>query len=354
MAVAKATHSDNRIQHSVTGSNLPQASASTSSSSTTTTSHTPYTRTSTTPPLPSRKALFNPETILPLPSIRVSSTDPSPFSNSLTLGALPNIISHFSCNGGVQQAGECSPSRPFSNIREQDLPRLWSVGCQRDRRRRRCFWVCVTRQLLQNLNPLIRLPFRSQSFFHVDCFQCAKCCNKVTADTNLLLLSDGSPICANCSYCCNVCKLPILDEAIMTGDDSYHAHCFKCKVCGNRIDELVFAKTSQGIYCMNCHNQRVARSRRRHQEKKAAQAQAATNGMTGSSAGGRLREAQNLNTSVSVQRSIAMLTHINTPDGPASSQQFRHIQFITFQVKYPLFSSHRDANHPFQATFGPQ
>ncbi|KAH9948675.1 hypothetical protein B0H21DRAFT_777741 [Amylocystis lapponica] len=107
-----------------------------------------------------------------------------------------------------------------------------------------------------------------QSFFHVDCFRCAKCGNQVTADTNLLLLSDGSPICANCSYSCNVCHLPILDEAIMTGDDSYHAHCFKCKVCKNRIDELVFAKTSQGIYCMNCHNQRVARSRRHAQRQR--------------------------------------------------------------------------------------
>ncbi|KAF9263438.1 RhoGAP-domain-containing protein [Marasmius fiardii PR-910] len=106
------------------------------------------------------------------------------------------------------------------------------------------------------------------SFFHVDCFRCAKCSNKVTADTNLLLLSDGSPICANCSYSCNVCKLPILDEAIMTGDDSYHAHCFKCKVCKNRIDELVFAKTSQGIYCMNCHNERMIRIRK-HTQKKA-------------------------------------------------------------------------------------
>ena len=113
-----------------------------------------------------------------------------------------------------------------------------------------------------------QLQFTSQSFFHVDCFKCAKCGNQVTADTNLLLLSDGSPICANCSYSCNVCRQPILDEAIMTGDDSYHAHCFKCKVCKNRIDELVFAKTSQGIYCMNCHNQRVARSRRHAQRQR--------------------------------------------------------------------------------------
>ncbi|KXN90650.1 Beta-chimaerin [Leucoagaricus sp. SymC.cos] len=106
-----------------------------------------------------------------------------------------------------------------------------------------------------------------QSFFHVDCFKCAKCGNQVTADTNLLLLSDGSPICANCSYNCNVCHLPILDEAIMTGDDSYHAHCFKCKVCKNRIDELVFAKTSQGIYCMKCHNERMIKIRKYTQKK---------------------------------------------------------------------------------------
>lgn len=83
----------------------------------------------------------------------------------------------------------------------------------------------------------------------------------------MLLLSDGSPVCANCSYCCNVCGQPILDEAIMTGEDSYHAHCFNCKVCKKRIDELVFAKTSQGIYCMPCHSDRVARSRR-HQERR--------------------------------------------------------------------------------------
>ncbi|TFK53665.1 RhoGAP-domain-containing protein [Heliocybe sulcata] len=109
------------------------------------------------------------------------------------------------------------------------------------------------------------------SFFHVQCFRCAKCQNQVNADTNLLLLSDGSPICSNCSYNCNVCGQPILDEAIMTGDDSYHAHCFKCRVCKNLIDDMVFAKTSQGIYCMKCHNERVAKSRRHHEKKKEMQ-----------------------------------------------------------------------------------
>ncbi|EPQ56987.1 RhoGAP-domain-containing protein [Gloeophyllum trabeum ATCC 11539] len=110
-----------------------------------------------------------------------------------------------------------------------------------------------------------------QSFFHVQCFKCAKCGNQVNADTNLLLLSDGSPICSNCSYNCNVCHLPILDEAIMTGDDAYHAHCFKCRICKNLIDDMVFAKTSQGIYCMKCHNERVARNRRHAERKKEQQ-----------------------------------------------------------------------------------
>lgn len=58
----------------------------------------------------------------------------------------------------------------------------------------------------------------------------------------------------------------------MTGEDSYHAHCFKCKVCKNRIDDLVFAKTSQGIYCMGCHNERMIRIRKHNERKNAQQA----------------------------------------------------------------------------------
>ncbi|RDB16810.1 putative Rho-type GTPase-activating protein 3 [Hypsizygus marmoreus] len=128
-----------------------------------------------------------------------------------------------------------------------------------------------------------------QSFFHVDCFKCAKCGDQVTADTNLLLLSDGSPICANCSYNCNVCHLPILDEAIMTGDDSYHAHCFKCKVCKSRIDDLVFAKTSQGIYCMDCHSDRMIKIRK-HTQKKAEREKAEKERIAGGSGSTKSRE----------------------------------------------------------------
>ncbi|CDZ98300.1 Chimaerin and related Rho GTPase activating proteins [Phaffia rhodozyma] len=106
------------------------------------------------------------------------------------------------------------------------------------------------------------------SLFHLDCFRCVKCQNRVTEDTNLLLLADGSPVCTNCSYQCYVCKLLIMDEAIMTGDEAYHAACFTCKHCKCTIEELVFAKTSQGIYCMSCHNKRVAKSRKHAEAKR--------------------------------------------------------------------------------------
>ncbi|KAH8992790.1 hypothetical protein EDB86DRAFT_2930892 [Lactarius hatsudake] len=140
-----------------------------------------------------------------------------------------------------------------------------------------------------------------QSFFHIDCFKCAKCHDRVTADTNLLLLSDGQPVCSNCSYSCSVCHEPILDEAIMTGDDSYHAHCFKCRSCHNRIDELMFAKTSHGIYCMKCHHQRVARSRR-HAQKQKEREYAATAGGPSKSHGRLTKEQSGLSA--------------NTPVGP--------------------------------------
>ncbi len=32
-------------------------------------------------------------------------------------------------------------------------------------------------------------------------------------------------------------------------------------MCKKKIEDLVFAKTSQGIYCIGCHNDRMARSR---------------------------------------------------------------------------------------------
>ena len=48
-------------------------------------------------------------------------------------------------------------------------------------------------------------------------FMCVKCKKVIEPDSNLLLLSDGSPLCQNCSCHCGICNKAISDEAVMTG-----------------------------------------------------------------------------------------------------------------------------------------
>ncbi|CAG8509180.1 3151_t:CDS:10 [Ambispora leptoticha] len=98
---------------------------------------------------------------------------------------------------------------------------------------------------------------------------CCMGCGLIIEEGNVVAFGeDGNPICENCSYDCHVCKKPILDEAIMTGDESFHIDCFRCRQCRKKIDDLIFAKASQGIYCMTCHNDRVSKIKRAKEKEK--------------------------------------------------------------------------------------
>lgn len=59
----------------------------------------------------------------------------------------------------------------------------------------------------------------------------------------------------------------------MTGDEAYHADCFRCTQCDSKIDDLVFAKTSQGIYCMKCHQERKEAKRLREERERMERAE---------------------------------------------------------------------------------
>ncbi|KAI8883425.1 RhoGAP-domain-containing protein [Backusella circina FSU 941] len=102
-----------------------------------------------------------------------------------------------------------------------------------------------------------------EALFHVNCFVCAKCKERVNNQTNLLLLDDGRPVCDNCSYSCVLCHQVIRDEAIMTGDKAYHTECFKCSSCKNKIDDLIFTQTTKGIFCTKCYELRKEEKMRR-------------------------------------------------------------------------------------------
>lgn len=79
----------------------------------------------------------------------------------------------------------------------------------------------------------------------------------------MLLLGDGSLICNNCTYSCHACGDKIEDLAILTGDQAFCANCFRCRNCKRKIENLRYARTSQGIFCMSCHESLMARRRKR-------------------------------------------------------------------------------------------
>ncbi|CCC06834.1 putative RhoGAP group protein [Sordaria macrospora k-hell] len=108
--------------------------------------------------------------------------------------------------------------------------------------------------------------------WHLDCFRCNTCNTLLDSDANLLLLGDGSLICNNCTYSCSACGNKIEDLAILTGDQAFCATCFRCRNCKRKIENLRYARTAHGIFCMNCHESLMAR--RRKKAKAAAQAKA--------------------------------------------------------------------------------
>lgn len=106
-------------------------------------------------------------------------------------------------------------------------------------------------------------PVPAGNRWHLNCFRCNTCGTLLDSDANLLLLGDGSLICNNCTYSCSACGNKIEDLAILTGDQAFCATCFRCRNCKRKIENLRYARTSQGIFCMSCHESLMARRRKK-------------------------------------------------------------------------------------------
>jgi hypothetical protein len=90
--------------------------------------------------------------------------------------------------------------------------------------------------------------------WHIGCFRCSTCGTLLDGDSSLLLQSNGGLICSNCTYSCSACGNKIEDLAILTGDQALCGDCFRCRNCERKIENLKYARTSQGIFCMLCHD----------------------------------------------------------------------------------------------------
>ena len=94
--------------------------------------------------------------------------------------------------------------------------------------------------------------------WHIDCFRCSTCGTILDSDAYILVLGDGSPICYDCTFSCSVCNTKTEDVAILTEDKAFCAICFKCRNCKKSIENLKYARTAQGIFCMNCHAKKAS------------------------------------------------------------------------------------------------
>lgn len=135
------------------------------------------------------------------------------------------------------------------------------VVCRSWRRARRSSWVRVLIMVTVRDRYTDRLPAGNR--WHIDCFRCNTCQTLLDSDANLLLLGDGSLICNNCTYSCSACGNKIEDLAILTGDQAFCATCFRCRVCKKKIENLKYARTSQGMFCMECHESLMQRRRKK-------------------------------------------------------------------------------------------
>ena len=97
--------------------------------------------------------------------------------------------------------------------------------------------------------------------WHFDCFRCSSCSTLLDPDAELLLLDDGSLVCTNCIYICSSCGTKTKDNAIITADQAFCKACFKCRNCQRALENLRYARTSQGIFCMDCHDVLIERRR---------------------------------------------------------------------------------------------
>lgn len=143
----------------------------------------------------------------------------------------------------------------------RSFARRVSTDCLPDSRGRQGFRIRCDRSLC--LATLQSLTLLAGNRWHIDCFRCNTCGLLLDSDANLLLLGDGSLICNNCTYSCNACGNKIEDLAILTGDQAFCAACFRCRNCKKKIENLKYARTSQGIFCMACHETLMARRRKR-------------------------------------------------------------------------------------------
>ncbi|XP_032485796.1 lipoma-preferred partner isoform X4 [Phocoena sinus] len=89
--------------------------------------------------------------------------------------------------------------------------------------------------------------------FHVDCFTCIVCNNKLRGQPFYAVEKKAycEPCYINTLEQCSVCSKPIMERILRATGKAYHPHCFTCVMCHRSLDGIPFTVDAGGlIHCI--------------------------------------------------------------------------------------------------------
>ncbi|NWU96777.1 LPP protein, partial [Upupa epops] len=97
--------------------------------------------------------------------------------------------------------------------------------------------------------------------FHVECFTCMKCNNKLRGQPFYAV--EKKAYCEPCYIStleqCSVCTKPIMEKILRATGKAYHPHCFTCVMCHRSLDGIPFTVDAGGnIHCIEDFHKKFA------------------------------------------------------------------------------------------------
>ncbi|XP_025949236.2 lipoma-preferred partner [Dromaius novaehollandiae] len=97
--------------------------------------------------------------------------------------------------------------------------------------------------------------------FHVDCFTCMMCNNKLRGQPFYAVEKKAycEPCYINTLEQCSVCAKPIMERILRATGKAYHPHCFTCVMCHRSLDGIPFTVDAGGnIHCIEDFHKKFA------------------------------------------------------------------------------------------------
>ncbi|NXH13484.1 LPP protein, partial [Bucco capensis] len=97
--------------------------------------------------------------------------------------------------------------------------------------------------------------------FHVDCFTCMMCSNKLRGQPFYAVEKKAycEPCYINTLEQCSVCTEPIMERILRATGKAYHPHCFTCVMCHRSLDGIPFTVDAAGnIHCIEDFHKKFA------------------------------------------------------------------------------------------------